>query len=74
MSKPDTCSKCGSKDLASIVSPNGRLGANVVMTGIFSFVKVTRYVCLSCGFTEEWIHGRPQLEKLRAAARKSAGG
>jgi hypothetical protein len=30
---------------------------NHVMTGstVFSAVNVNRYICLSCGFTEEWI-------------------
>jgi hypothetical protein len=36
------------------------------MTGttIFSSVDVNRYVCLGCGFTEEWID-REKLDTLR---------
>ena len=38
---------------------------NYVLTGstIFSEVNVNRYICCSCGFTEEWID-KENIEKV----------
>ena len=58
MKNTKTCPKCNSTD---VVSVNGTVGAhgtgNNIMIGatIFSAVNVNRYICCSCGFTEEWI-------------------
>ncbi len=60
------CPKCSSTDIVRIDGYAGPYGSgNNVMTGIsvFSAVNVNRYVCLSCGFTEEWID-REDLEKI----------
>lgn len=52
------CSKCNSND---IIRVNGNIGAygmgNNISTGltIRSTVKVHRYVCCNCGYSEEWI-------------------
>ncbi|MBQ9117353.1 MAG: hypothetical protein IJY04_10040, partial [Clostridia bacterium] len=54
---------------ANIVRIDGYAGAygpgNNVMVGssIFSAVKVNRYICCTCGFTEEWIDTE-ELEKV----------
>ncbi|WP_278281159.1 hypothetical protein [Clostridium sp. BSD9I1] len=36
------------------------------MTGmtIFSAVKVTRYLCCDCGYSEEWIDDKKDIEKI----------
>jgi transposase-like protein len=63
-SKP--CPKCQSNDIVRI--PGDRAGArNFIMTGgaIFNAVKVTRYLCASCGFSEEWIDSRDDITKLK---------
>ena len=58
MKNTKRCPKC---EGANIVRIDGNVGAygtgNNVMVGasIFSAVKVNRYVCCNCGFTEEWI-------------------
>lgn len=58
MKNTRVCPKCRSTDIIRI---NGNAGAygtgNNIMTGatIFSAVKVNRYVCCVCGFSEEWI-------------------
>ena len=41
---------------------------NNIMVGatVFSAVKVNRYICCTCGFTEEWIN-REDLPKVRAS-------
>jgi hypothetical protein len=45
----------------------GQAGHNDIPTGSFSFrtVKVTRYLCGSCGFSEEWIDAQEDLHKLK---------
>ncbi len=61
------CPKCGSTDIVRIDGYTGAYGTgNNIMTGasIFSAVKVNRYVCCHCGFTEEWID-REDIEKVK---------
>ena len=63
------CPKCHSTDIVRINGYTGAYGAgNNVMTGatIFSAVDVNRYICMNCGFTEEWID-REDLEKIRGS-------
>ena len=67
MKRTRLCPKCNSSDLLRIEGNVGAYGAgNNIMTGatVFSAVKVHRYVCCSCGFTEEWID-TADIEKLR---------
>ena len=68
MKNSGQCTKCRSTDIArreGKVGPHG--SGNHIITGItvFSAVMVTRYICLNCGFTEEWIEGENELEKIR---------
>ena len=52
------CPKCQSSDIVRIDGYTGPYGTgNNVMTGmtLFSAVNVNRYVCCTCGFTEEWV-------------------
>ncbi len=52
------CPKCQSTNIVRIDGSVGAHGVgNNVMLGmtIFSAVKVNRYICCNCGFTEEWI-------------------
>lgn len=52
------CPKCGGSDILIVDGYAGAYGSgNNIMTGgtIFSAVGVDRYICCSCGFTEEWI-------------------
>ena len=58
MKNTKQCPKCKSFDIVRFDGYVGSYGAgNNVLTGatIFSGVNVNRYVCCSCGFTEEWI-------------------
>jgi predicted nucleic-acid-binding Zn-ribbon protein len=68
MKKAGTCPKCGSRELVKIPGQAGAHGAgNNIPAGwtIFSSVKVTRYLCSQCGFSEEWIDSRADRMKLR---------
>ena len=58
MKNTNTCPKCGKHDIVRFDGYAGPYDSgNHVKTGstVFSAVNVNRYICLSCGFTEEWI-------------------
>lgn len=60
------CPKCSSSDIIRINGYAGPYGTgNNIMVGstIFSAVNVNRYICCSCGFTEEWIDNK-DIEKI----------
>lgn len=60
------CPKCSGAQIIRIEGKVGPYGTgNNIPIGmtIFSAVKVQRYVCLHCGFSEEWID-RADLSKL----------
>jgi predicted nucleic-acid-binding Zn-ribbon protein len=68
MKNSKSCPKCQSSDIARIEGQVGAYGSgNNVFLGstVFSAVKVTRFVCLDCGFSEEWIESKEDLEKIR---------
>lgn len=60
MKRTGRCPKCGGTDLLA-VEPGLY---NSFPTGLFSNAKIQRYVCRSCGYTEEWI-AEDSMEKLR---------
>ncbi len=61
------CSKCGASNVLCI---EGRVDAygvgNNIPVGmtIFSYVKVDRYLCCECGYSEEWVN-KKDIPKLR---------
>ena len=62
-----TCPKCHSDDIVRIDGYTGPYGSgNNIMTGItvFSGVDVNRYICCSCGYTEEWIDNE-DIKKIK---------
>lgn len=68
MKQSHQCPKCRSTDILRIDGEARAYGAgNNIMVGatIFSAVLVNRYVCCSCGYTEEWIDSEdlPKLKK-----------
>jgi ssDNA-binding Zn-finger/Zn-ribbon topoisomerase 1 len=67
MKTTSKCTKCESSDVLRIVGHAGAFGSgNNIPVGktIFSSVKVTRYVCGQCGYSEEWVEAA-DLQKLR---------
>ena len=62
-----TCSKCNSRNIIEIPDKFGAFGSgnNIawVISG-FNGVKVTRYLCCECGYSEEWIDNKEDIEKL----------
>ncbi len=58
MKNTKICPKCNSTNIVRFDGYSGPYGTgNNIMTGatIFSGVNVNRYICCTCGFTEEWI-------------------
>lgn len=73
MKQSGECSKCGSSEVLRIPGEVGGFGVgNNIPTGstIFSRVKVTRYLCVQCGYSEEWVDSSDDLAKLREKYRK----
>ncbi|MCI8449066.1 MAG: hypothetical protein HFH30_11935 [Eubacterium sp.] len=67
MKNSKKCPKCSSSDIIIVDGYTGAYGSgNNIITGysIFSGVGIDRYICCSCGFTEEWI-AVDQIEKIR---------
>lgn len=67
MKNSKTCPKCGMFDIVRIDGHAGPYGSgNNIMVGatIFSAINVNRYVCLNCGYSEEWID-KEDVEKLK---------
>ncbi len=66
MKQSRICPKCSGSDILRIEGDVRGYGAgNNIMAGatIFSAVKVHRYVCTRCGYSEEWID-REDIPKL----------
>jgi ribosomal protein S27AE len=68
MRNSKNCPKCKSADIVRIPGVVGGYGAgNNIFVGrtIFSAIKVTRYLCGSCGFSEEWIDSADDIAKIK---------
>jgi hypothetical protein len=62
------CTKCRSADILRIPGKTGAYGSgNNIMVGmtVYSNVKVTRYLCAACGFSEEWIDSADDIARLK---------
>lgn len=56
MKNTKICPKCKSNEIVRITPDKGLFGTrNTILSGVFSTVIITRYLCTSCGFMEEWI-------------------
>lgn len=63
MKNTHICPKCKS-DI--IVKVPDSVGDNIIVVKKFGKVKLTRYVCCSCGFAEEWVDDKAELEKVES--------
>ena len=63
------CPKCGSSDIVRIDGMGGAFGASghVIRMGMMAAnaIPVTRYVCVSCGFSEDWIDVPEDRQKIK---------
>lgn len=59
------CPKCNSNDILLIPGYEGAYGSgNNIPASFFKSVKVNRYLCCVCGYSEEWID-REDIVKLK---------
>ena len=76
MKKSNLCPKCGSAEIIRIPGQSGAYGSgNNIPIGmsIFSSIKVTRYLCGHCGYSEEWIDNPDDLEKIKGKFGRNSG-
>ncbi len=76
MKQSSICPKCNSSEIIRIPGQVGAYGSgNNIPIGmtIFSLIKVTRYLCGHCGYSEEWIDDPGDLEKIKSKFRKKSG-
>ena len=52
MKHSKTCPKCGGTKIFEVTG--GRMMDNGIPVGL-GFIPVDRYVCASCGYSEEWV-------------------
>ena len=67
MKNTGICPKCNDNDILKVPGKSGAYGSgNNIQVGltIFSAVLVDRYVCCSCGYSEEWIN-KEDIETLK---------
>jgi predicted nucleic-acid-binding Zn-ribbon protein len=68
MKNSKACPKCRSTETIRIPGQVRAFGAgNNISVGatIFSSVRVTRYLCASCGFSEEWIDSPDDIAAIK---------
>ena len=71
MKSANTCPKCHAKDILRVPGWVGAYGSgnNIPVKtfglGASAHVLVVRYVCCRCGYSEEWIDNKEDIEKLK---------
>jgi len=63
------CSKCNSDSVLRIPGKHTGYGAgNIIVIGLTAInaAKVTRFVCEQCGYSEEWIESKRDIQRLIA--------
>jgi hypothetical protein len=65
MKNSKTCPKCQSTDIVRIVDPAKAIFQGNSVPGGVGRIPVVRYLCASCGFSEEWIEGDVELRQLK---------
>lgn len=63
------CPKCGGKEVLRIPdNPLRHASGNNIYTTTATLagkIPVIRYVCAQCGYTENWVEQRAQLQRLK---------
>lgn len=64
------CPKCKSSDIIRIPGTVDNYGAgNIIRVGVWSIFnkppKVARYLCASCGFSEEWVDSTGDIARVK---------
>lgn len=67
MKNTGRCAKCGHAEILRIEGQTGAYGSgNNIPVGwtVLSAIAVTRFLCTSCGYSEEWIESPGDIAKL----------
>lgn len=70
MKNTDTCPKCGSRDIVRVPDDAHRYLANsICITKLVTVerIPVARYVCCGCGYVENWVETRGELDRIKGA-------
>lgn len=67
MKNTKKCPKCNSFEIVVVEGrPGAGTGANNIPMKAFSrVVLISRYVCTACGYSEEWVDEKDDLERLK---------
>lgn len=71
MKNRNSCIKCGLSQIIRIPGDVGMYGAgnNIIkghwIKGNLIKVLVTRYLCASCGYSEEWVENKEGIRELK---------
>lgn len=69
MKNGKSCPKCGCEDIRVVSGEAERISqANVIPAGALTRIYVSRYLCMACGYSEEWID-RDDLKKCKTFPR-----
>jgi ssDNA-binding Zn-finger/Zn-ribbon topoisomerase 1 len=66
------CPKCQSADIVKEDKKNNAFYTNYVFVkkNWASYINLTRYICLHCGYTEEWVDDPSDLDKIEKKYKK----
>jgi transposase-like protein len=64
MKNSGKCPKCQSNDVVRIAGGTGTSG-NIFMGTFSGIVLLTRYLCASCGFVEQWVESADDIAKVK---------
>ncbi len=68
MKNNKVCPKCSSTDILRVHARSGH-DNRVPIPGLlglgFKRITITRYICGSCGYCEEWVDSQEDLQKLK---------
>lgn len=71
MKSTHCCPKCHSIDVVRVPDDKRRYSSgNNIYTSTFTLIRkipVIRYVCTSCGYTENWVESANELREIRKA-------
>ena len=66
MKNSKKCPKCQSSDVIRVPGEVAAIGNNIKLGGFnFWSVPVTRYLCATCGFAEEWVDSAEDIAKIK---------
>lgn len=65
-----TCDKCKSTDIIRIPGKSMSGRYHFIMANFFTKVPIDRFVCLNCGYIEDWIMDEKHLKKIAKKYKK----